>query len=1088
VIVEDGELDAAMFDAEIREARALVARGEWRRARHLLDEALRRWYGPALIDAGGAGWARPEIARLEESQQVAIEMMIDVCLALGETADAITRAEAAVAASPLRERRWAQLMTAQYRAGRQTDALRAYQRLRSQLVEELGVEPCDELRTLERAILAQDPILASRGVPPATSATHATAAAPFRPRRSDEASPSPRLVRLVESALFRFVGRDAELDRLAALLETAQTGGGPRIVLIGGEPGGGKTRLAAEFAMAAHTAGARVCFGSCEEGVRAPYGSWIGVLTDLLRSPEVDIAGALDAVDRAALARISPRLAQQLAQDRPSWGQEKGSTAFLLMEAVIDVLVAASSTQPLVVILDDLHWADIGTLRLLAHIVRTPAAVRALIIGTFRSTELSPPHPLAELLADFRREHVVERVDLKGLSQGEIADLVRVAAIGVDDAQTVAITNAILRETDGNAFFVTELLRDRQSAVPSSVREVIAQRIARLGRTAGRVLSTAALIGPEFEVDVLVRVVNDGEDAVVDLLERAAAAGLVGEVEEDPGRFRFGHALIYRSLYDTISATRRRRGHRGIAEVLEARSGASPAELARHWLAADHPADSIKVVDYCALAADAAIRALAPDDAVSWYSQAIALEEQRRDKDVRRQAALVLGLAESQRHAGLAEYRETALEAGKLARQVGDSSLLTAAALCRTPLVDSYVSIDAERLALVENALDAIGSSDSPGRARLLAGLAADYTDPRDWERARSLAADAIAVARRTGDRRTLLAVLNTVSNVRCTPDSLRERLIDTAVAVEIADQVGDHFAGQVARYTRVLACIEASELGEVDGLLGNMAIFVERHPLPAQQWQLFTLLSWRRLLAGRHDEAEAMANASAAAANQAGQPLAQVVLALQLARLRREQGRLDEIIDVLTELAPIYPTITHFPALVAVVHCELGNLDDAHRNFQLLAAEDFGSFQFDLAWLTAMTLSADAAVDLGDRRAAEVLSRRLEPYASHVSTAAATVDGAVARPLGRLAALLGHEQDAELYFRQALATHQRLESPYWTARTQLELARLCQHQRRHKEARQLTHEAISAANTYNFTALYNHAIDLTLGPTKRAT
>jgi DNA-binding SARP family transcriptional activator len=485
--VDPERIDACRFERLVREGR--------------IEQALELWRGEPLADIAHEPCVAAHAARLTDMRLAALERLIDTL----PPEESVSRLEALIAEHPYRERFRGQLMVALYRSGRQADALQAYRDARAALAGDLGIEPGAHLRELERAILAQDPVLA----PPAAAAP---ASAPSLPRALRVSGP--------------FVGREREL---AQLREAWARGSGA--VLVAGEAGIGKTRLAAEFAGSVQ---GPVLYGRCDEGLGVPY------------QPFAEALGLPEAPDRLALfAATAARLDGQL------------------------------------LVLDDLHWATVPTLQMLAHVIR--AQPRALILGTYRDTELPPGHPLRTLPA--------ERITLHGLDEPAIA-----ALVGDADAPE------LLERTNGNPLFVG--LRGE----PAALRDVVVERVGRVSPDAQRLLTVAAVVGPEFSVTVVEHAL-DGD--ALDALDEGVAAGLLSE--RGHGDYAFTHALVRDAIYDGLSAARRARLHRAVGEALE-ESGPVEA-LAHHFAEAEGSAD--KAADYALAAGRDAIGRLGYEEAAA---------------------------------------------------------------------------------------------------------------------------------------------------------------------------------------------------------------------------------------------------------------------------------------------------------------------------------------------------------------------------------------------------------------------------------------------------------------------------------------
>ena len=387
-----------------------------------------------------------------------------------------------------------------------------------------------------------------------------------------------RLVTAATEGLFSFFGRTGELEQLESSFKHASNG--LKVALIAGEPGIGKTSLAAQAARSAHASGATVLFGSCDEVVSAPYRPWIMALTHLLRHAPEDPLAMIEPVHAAALALLLPSSGTASTAPEPGSADSEAGR-FILFEAVASLLAAASQEHPLVIVLDDVQWADAASLDLLRHLARGSSRIRGVIVATYRDSDLGRGAPLASLLAELWREPDLTRIALKGLSDIELLELMEAAAGHEMPSEGVALSHALQRETNGNPFFTVELLRHLAEtgafqlgddgryavvgdldvlALPTSVREVVANRVARLGDDFVSVLATAAVIGQEFELDVLAAATDRDEDELLDLLERAATASLVIESHDQPGRYRFVHALIGHTLAQDLSPTRPQRG------------------------------------------------------------------------------------------------------------------------------------------------------------------------------------------------------------------------------------------------------------------------------------------------------------------------------------------------------------------------------------------------------------------------------------------------------------------------------------------------------------------------------------------------
>lgn len=516
----------------------------------------------------------------------------------------------------------------------------------------------------------------------------------------DQTALPPRLAAAVNVG---FVGRENEVEQLSSAWKHVAAGDGRQVLLLAGEPGMGKTTLAARFSADVRERGGHVLYGRSDEDLGIPYQPWIELLGQLVGElPEAVLAEHVE--DRGgSLARLVPGLAKRVPVEVPAAG-DADTDRFVLFGCVTDLLVRAADEQPLLVVLDDLHWVDRPSVQLLRHVVMADRPMRVAILGTFRDSEVGAGHPLADLLAALHREGGVHRIPLRGLSDADLLRLLEQVAGHEMTDDGIALRDAVLAETAGNPFFISEILRHlaetgviyqqedgqwssdvdlRAAGLPVSVKEVVGRRLAGLGPDTERVLALGAVIGRDFDVPSLATIARLDEDAVVDLCDAAVLAALL-QITDDPDRYTFAHALIEHTLYDGLSPARRARAHHAVAEVLERHWGADPGahtgELARHWGAAVQPADLTKAVHYAAVAGARALGQLAPDDALRWYSTALEMVG-RSPVDRRQRAEILVGLGDAQRQCGDPAHRETLIEAAHLADEIDDVGLLVQAAL-----------------------------------------------------------------------------------------------------------------------------------------------------------------------------------------------------------------------------------------------------------------------------------------------------------------------------------------------------------------------------------------------------------------------
>jgi class 3 adenylate cyclase/tetratricopeptide (TPR) repeat protein len=882
-----------------------------------------------------------------------------------------------------------------------------------------------------------------------------------------------------------FVGRDDDLERLNQLWKEAAAGE-RRVALLAGEPGVGKTRLAAEVAGAAHGAGAVVLAGRCDEDLGVPFQPFVEALQHYAAHVSEPRLGRFG----GELTRLVPELSSKVPGLSEPLHSDPETERYRLFDAVAAWLGSVSADDPILLVLDDLHWAAKPTLLLLRHVLRFAEPLRLLVVGTYRDSEVGRGHPLAELLADLRRIEGVERIPLTGLDQAGVAAFIEAAAGHALAEDHEGLPQAVWTETEGNPFFMVEVLRHLaetggveqrdgrwvmtapvdQLGIPEGVRDVVGRRLSRLSEAANRALWVASVVGLEFDPAV-VRMAGDlSDEALFSWLEEAVAARLVFE---SGTRYRFGHALVRATLYDEMSAARRVALHRSVAESIETIHAGDlddhlPA-LAHHWARASAPAaDTVRAVDYATKAGDRALAQLAHDEAVAYYRQALELLDSAGPSGPQH-TPILISLGEAQRRAGDPAHRETLLRASQLAAEQGDPDALARAALANTRGTFSSVvgGVDNERVAALEAALDVAEDDDSPMRARLLAALGRELVFTGDRERRLRLANEALAIARRSGDVATLAHVLLDRFYTIAFPDTLEERLANSEELVPLAERLGDPVITARALWLRCRNLGESGDMEEADRHLEAVERLTEELGQPTLRWLMGLTATTRTILAGDLDEAERRIHVCFELGQATGQPDAANFLPVHLFLVRFEQDRLGELEERYASLVAALPGVPGLRAYMALLLCELDRPDEAAVHYELLAAENFTALPEDTVWMLAVPHCAAVCAALGDRPRAQVLFDMLVPYAGQVILSAGGALGAVVHHLAVLATTFGDFDEAERRFSEAAATHERIGAPIWLARTRLEWARMLLTRARPgdaEQARDLLGQALAAA------------------------
>jgi DNA-binding SARP family transcriptional activator len=1014
--VGDGELDVDRF-------RRLAEEGRF-------AEALRLWRGPPLAEFAELSFAAAEIARLDEQYLACVEERVARDLDQGQRGELVGELERLVREHPLRERLRAQLMLALYRSGRQAEALAAYQEARRTLVEELGIEPGRALRELQQAILQQNPILdladaggGQRGAQRPTSSS--------------------------------FVARERELQELFRGLDDAFARRA-RLFLVVGEPGIGKSRLCDEVIAHARARGAQVLVGRCWEAGGAPaYWPWVQALRVYVRDADPASLRAVLGTEASDLAQLLPEL-RELFPDlpKPSAGESEGAR-FRLFEAVASLLRAAAVRRPIVLVLDDLHAADEPSLVLLQFLARELGDDRLLVVGAYRDVDPTPTAPLRAALVELAREPLTRTLALTGFDEDEVARFIEQVS---GDEPSRQLVTAISDETEGNPLFVSEILQliaaegsfaavAPKIVVPESVREVILRRLRHLSKECRQALVFASALGREFRLDALARLTNLSEDALLDRLDEALAAGVVSDLPGASDRLRFAHVLIRDTLYEGLTTPRRVRLHRLTLQALEALETdeleSHLAELAYHAVAAS---ELDQGCSYACRAGDRALDSFAFEEAVRLYETALDALDAAGRADETLRYEIVLALGNARMLAGnVPAAKQTFLQAADIARGTGSAERLARAALgyAGRGLWGPRAEADATLVPLLEDALAQCGDVESELLVNLLARLGSSLRGSIDRTRARASVDRAVEIAGRLGDPRSLLFALGSrVAAIR-TPETLVEMTSDGVDIVRLAREVGDADYEFSGRENLLYVAWTRGDRAGIASELAALARLADELRQPAKTCSVAAYRAQIALLEGELDEAEELIEASA----RAGDGADWITIAsqrLQTFALRELRGDLDGYQDVIEASLPMFPGYSILECALGAVYCRLGLDDEVRRLLDQLARDDFGQLSRDEDWLVNMSLLGDVVVSLGDRARAEVAYELLRPFGGLNAYAQMEIGrGAVDRNLGCLATLLGRYQEAEMHFRAAVDMNERMGARPWLARTREDWARM---------------------------------------------
>jgi DNA-binding SARP family transcriptional activator len=633
--VDTDTVDVLLLEKLVRQGRVELTERDYVSAAARYTAALALQHGEPLRDLAGFRFAQVAATRIAELVLAAHEGLADCRLALGQHVDAVGPLTDAVRDHPYRERFHAQLMLALYRCGRQADALRAYKSARDVLVNELGLEPGAELQALQQAVLAQDAAL-TRDISMAPAMPNASA---LPGQRDLDAWRAVAATQDNPSARLAFVGRARERQVIDASIADMLAGAGGA-VLLEGEPGIGKSRLAEELTREAMARGSTVVWSRCYEGRGAPaFWTWTEVLHALLdRTDRHEFRSAL-ATDASDLAPIVPEIKELFDDIDPPVARDPEAARFRICQAVTATLRRLSLTRPIVVVVDDLHWADPSSMDEFEILAAGAQEHRVLVVATYRSVDPTFSDGMTNLLARLSTRASVRRLQLRGFQADELAQFLRAAGA----TPTNELVSTIEERTRGNPFFITEILRlvpgDSGAAdarviervVPANIKEVILRRVDRLPDATSQALLAASVLGHEFDIGLLSMIADVDEATVLDRLEPAQIAGLLVENRGRVGRFRFSHGLVREAMYEDMGVAQRARMHRRAGEALEARHGASDGPhllpMAEHWYHAVPIAQPQKGVEYARRAAMWALGRVADHQAeaeLNWALELIA--------------------------------------------------------------------------------------------------------------------------------------------------------------------------------------------------------------------------------------------------------------------------------------------------------------------------------------------------------------------------------------------------------------------------------------------------------------------------------
>jgi DNA-binding SARP family transcriptional activator len=1023
------QLDAAHFSREAAEVRQHLQARRFERAYATSGQALDRWRGDVLADLADEPVAERERPRWHELRLTVTEDRLHAAVELGLHATAVADLEQLLADHPLREGALGLLLRSLYLAGRPVEALERYRGYRTQLQDELGLDPGLELQAVEAAILRQDPSLLP-AVPegPLELRSSVTSAA------TDDGATDPEVVGDDEAD--GLVGRDAELAVGTALVRDVQAGRMRWMTLVG-EAGIGKTRVAEAVADRATAAGLEVAWGRCHDDDAAPaYWPWSQLLRGWVEDATDPIAVLLD---------------DQLTPD-------PGARRYQLHERVGEVLLSGG---PRLVVVDDAQWADAASLQLLEFLA---VQVRAGRLGVVITVRTGVEHAaLRRTLAAIARHPGAVHRELGPLRPRDLAELSsRLTGSALDEQEAAALHE----RTAGNPFFATELLRlphhrgdGVEPPLPVAVREVVERRLAPLGDVVRTTMDLAAVVGTSFDLPLLEDASGTAADDLFDALDLAVASGLAVPGEGSHDVFRFAHALVRDALLADLSPMRRQRLHARVADALQHRPrrdrALHAAELAHHLVAAVGVVGPDAAREAAEQAARTAEERLAFGDAATWWDTARGLVAAQDGAD---QLGDRLGIAAGRASllAGRAEQGRAALcEVMDAATLRGDA---VAAASAGVTLASAggawyWVAPGESPTGIVrrlERAEAMLGEEDHPLRVGLLTTTATGvyYADPA---RAAVLVRRALDVARRLGDPHLLAVALVGAMAGEWGPSTSDRHLELSAEVLALPADVRPAELEVAARLWRSTAHCVRGEIAEVDAELDRAGVAADLSGRQILQAQVAIARIGRAWLgSGGLDEVEAAVDRAAELHRRSGLYAEEVVPLANRALIRLQQGRLDEVAH---ELPAMYETGAYRDEFEAMVR--LGSGD--HEGAAAILAEA-GAAPQTWQWLVTRVMRAMLVVECAAEGVAAAVRDDLVPHVGKVAVAGTTMSafGPVSLHVGALDLLLGELSAAVDHLRIALATCEQQGAAMWAAVARVHLGEALLRAGEEREGRQL--------------------------------
>ncbi len=1028
------------FDAAVD---ATLAESEYRDATHdpvALAALLERWDGPSIAEFAAEPWAVGTASRLDELHASIVESFAAALLNHDRVDEAIGVLEGHVADHPFRDHPQGLLIRGFAVAGRSTEALRVFQSYRRFLADEVGVEPSAALQEIERRVSSgwdgrlneNDANLRSNDA----AVTH---------RRRATWSRQPQVPDLLVGV--KSVGREGELATLISAADSVVEEGRLRVALVSGEAGIGKTTLVAEFMRRLRVVdGLTVWYSRNDELAAGPLQPFRGLLEKMVEALPEEVLSAHVAARGNDVLPMVPHLKRLLPGPTVKAGADEITARHLLFEATADLVRRSAEVGPLIIVLDDMHWAEPTGLQLLRHLVRNLAGSPILFAVCFRDTGEADRPEVRLALAELVRSGAV-RIELGGLGVSALGDLVLARTTSLAGYDVSAVVDLLGAESGGNPLYAEHLLQHwdasgglqtnngsavvaprTNGAVPANLRDLVWDRVAPLGPDGETVLCAAAVLGIDVDEAVLVAVTDLSRRELGVVLDRAVTAGLLEDHPSQRGVVRFAHALVARAIDGDLGARERSRLHESAYEVLLASPSHTPAQLAHHAARAGLPNAAL---DWSIRAGERALVDLTPDEAAVWFGRALRHAEEIGVDDIRR-AAVMTSLGEAAYRAGHPTAIDTLHQAAELALSSDADDVLLRAAFTIAPGSIRLGVLGPKQVSIAEAAVERTINADDDSRARALAMLARSLVSTDQRDRRTAAATEAEALARASKDASLLARIAPDLLFSLWAPGAGESRLRIARDAVEIIEDSGQPLEASNLYHAAHTAAVCAGDQEFATHCADRLQSLAEEINEPRVRWLSALIEGFDATMECRFDEAEELIPHSHAIGAQIGESEAFTTYAAQFFTLGSHRGHRGEMLARVPDKLDTTESVERTFAIAHAIAClDVGRPDVARAVLDEALGRGLEAVPADFMWTTLVIGLAILALGLDDVSAAEIILEELEPYADEVSFNAAMSQGPISIYVGRLATLVGRFDDAERHLHDALSVAKRFDWHY---------------------------------------------------------